>query len=168
MAIFFPSPSPQNSVAIHLSQFSSSLFFRNQLLPLKQSSISNGNLHILLFKLLFQTLNKLPQVVEFVMTLNSGGLSWNLLNLNSLLTLSFVHYSLHFCRISTIAHSRGTDAFILPQQDLGNLRVKWEWGWTCKQGQLKRVGSWKSSKYLDLTEYFSCKNNLFRERKKES
>lgn len=35
VAIFFPSPSPQISVAIHLSQFSSSLFFRNQLQPLK-------------------------------------------------------------------------------------------------------------------------------------
>lgn len=75
VAIFFPSPSPQYSVAIHLSQFSSSLFFRIQLQPLKQSSISNGNLHIQLFELLSQTLNKLPQVVELVMTLSGGGLS---------------------------------------------------------------------------------------------
>lgn len=58
VAIFFPSPSPQISEAVHLSQFSSRLFFQNQLQSLKQSSISNGNLHILLFKLLFQTLNK--------------------------------------------------------------------------------------------------------------
>lgn len=89
------------------------------------------------------------------MTLNSGGLSWNVLNLNSLLTLSFVHCSLQFWRISTIAHSRGTDALFSHHgiweicqengdEDVCVNRVSWS-----------RIGSQKSSKYLALTVFLT-------------
>lgn len=88
--------------------------------------------------------------------------------LNSLLTLSFVHCSLHFCRISTIARSGGIDVFILPQQNLGNLPHKWgRGGIYINRVSWSRVGSWKSSKYLGLTKYLSWKELSLQGEKEE-